>query len=48
MGLTSPEGENFLDYLELRQVPVVSREHLTQHEKIQVVLPSRLDEAHFP
>ena len=28
-------------------VPVVSREHLPQVEKIQVVDPSRLDEAHF-
>ena len=29
------------------QVPVVSREHLPQLEKIQEVLPSRRDEAHF-
>ena len=29
------------------EVPVVSREHLPQLEKIQVVLPSNLDEAHF-
>ena len=28
-------------------VPVVSCEHLPQLEKIQVVLPSRRDEAHF-
>ena len=28
-------------------VPVVSREHLPQHEKIQEVLPSRRDEAHL-
>ena len=28
-------------------VPVVSREHLPQLEKIQEVFPSRLDEAHF-
>ena len=28
-------------------VPVVSREHLPQLEKIQEVLPSRCDEAHF-
>ena len=28
-------------------VPDVSREHLPQLEKIQEVLPSRLDEAHF-
>ena len=28
-------------------VPVVSREHLLQLEKIQEVLPSRRDEAHF-
>ena len=30
------------------EVPVVSREHLPQIEKIQDVLPSRRDEAHFP
>ena len=29
------------------EVPVVSREHLAQLEKIQEVLPSRRDEAHF-
>ena len=29
------------------EVPVVSREHLQQLEKIQVVLPSRRNEAHF-
>ena len=29
------------------KVPVVSREHLPQLEKIQEVLPSRRDEAHF-
>ena len=29
------------------EVPDVSREHLPQLEKIQEVLPSRLDEAHF-
>ena len=29
------------------EVPVVSREHLRQLEKIHVVLPSRRDEAHF-
>ena len=29
------------------EVPVVSREHLPQLEKIQEVLPCRLDEAHF-
>ena len=29
------------------EVPVVSREHLPQLDKIQVVLPSRRDEAHF-
>ena len=28
-------------------VPVVRREHLPQLEKIQEVLPSRRDEAHF-
>ena len=30
------------------EVPVVSLEHLPQLEKIQEVLPSRRDEAHFP
>ena len=30
------------------EVPVVSRKHLPQLEKIQEVLPSRRDEAHFP
>ena len=29
------------------EVPVVSREHLPQLEKIQEILPSRRDEAHF-
>ena len=29
------------------EVPVESREHLPQLEKIQEVLPSRRDEAHF-
>ena len=29
------------------EVPVESREHLLQLEKIQEVLPSRRDEAHF-
>ena len=29
------------------EVPVISREHLLQLEKIQEVLPSRRDEAHF-
>ena len=29
------------------EVPIVSREHLPQLEKIQKVLPSRRDEAHF-
>ena len=29
------------------EVPVVSREHLPQLEKMQEVLPSRPDEAHF-
>ena len=29
------------------EVPVVSRENLPQLEKIQEVLPSRRDEAHF-
>ena len=31
----------------LPEVPVISREHLPQLEKIQEVLPSRRDEAHF-
>ena len=29
------------------EIPVVRREHLPQLEKIQEVLPSRQDEAHF-
>ena len=29
------------------EVPIVSRKHLPQLEKIQEVLPSRRDEAHF-
>ena len=29
------------------EVPVISREHLTQLEKIQEVLPSKRDEAHL-
>ena len=29
------------------EVPVISREHLLQLEKIQEVLPSSRDEAHF-
>ena len=29
------------------EVPIVSREHVPQLEKIQEVLPSRRDEAHF-
>ena len=29
------------------EVPVISREHLPQFEKIQKVLTSRRDEAHF-
>ena len=29
------------------EVPVLSREHLPQLDKIQEVLPSRRDEAHF-
>ena len=32
---------------EVPEVLVVSREHLPQLEKIQEVLPSRRDEAHF-
>ena len=38
----------FLNPLEqVPEVPFVSREHLPQLEKIQEVLPSRRDEAHF-
>ena len=37
--LMPPEG--------VPEVPVVSREHLPQFEKIQEVMPSRRDEAHF-
>ena len=29
------------------EVPIISREHLPKLEKIQEVLPSRRDEAHF-
>ena len=48
-----PESNSHGDWPFLRplervpEVPVVSREHLPQLEKIQVVLPSNLDEAHF-
>ena len=31
----------------VNEVPVVNRENLPQPEKLQVVLPSRRDEAHF-
>ena len=31
----------------VHEVPVVSREHLPQLKKVQVVLPSRRDETHF-
>ena len=41
-GLAFPEATDLVP-----EVPVVSREHLTQLEKIQEVLPSRRDEAHF-
>ena len=41
-------GLAFLEVLErVPEVPVVSREHLPQLEKIQEILPSRRDEAHF-
>ena len=30
------------------EVPIIIQEHLLQLEKIQEVLPSRRDEAHFP
>ena len=48
-----PPSNSYSDWSFLRppiwvpEVPVVSREHLPQLEKIQEVLPSRLDEAHF-
>ena len=41
-GLAFPE-----DPSRVPDVPVVSREHRPQLEKIQEVLPSRIDEAHF-
>ena len=41
-GLAFPEATRAVP-----EVPVVSREHLPQLEKIQEVLPSRRDEAHF-
>ena len=40
-GLAFPPSER------VPEVPVVSREHLPKLEKIQEVLPSRRDEAHF-
>ena len=48
-----PPGNSHGDWPFLRpqervpEVPVVSRDHLLQLEKIQEVLPSRRDEAHF-
>ena len=41
-GLAFPEATKLVP-----EVPVVSREHLPQLEKIQEVLPSRRDEEHF-
>ena len=41
-GLAFPEATRGVP-----EVPIVSREHLPQLEKIQEVLPSRRDEAHF-
>ena len=41
-GLAFPEATRAVP-----EVPVLSREHLLQLEKIQEVLPSRRDEAHF-
>ena len=41
-GLAFPEATE-----PVPEVPIVSREHLPQLEKIQEVLPSRRDEAHF-
>ena len=49
----SPQSNSHGDWSFLRppervpEVPVVSREHLPQLEKIQEVLPSRRDEAHL-
>ena len=49
----SPPSNSHGDWPYLRppervpEVPVVSREHLPQLEKIQEILPSRRDEAHF-
>ena len=49
-----PQSNSHVDWPFLRppervpEVPVVSRERLPQLEKIQEVLPSRRDEAHFP
>ena len=48
-----PPSNSHVDWPFLRppervpEVPDVSREHLSHLEKIQEVLPSRLDEAHF-
>ena len=48
-----PPSNSHVDWPVLRppervtEVPVVSREHLPQLEKIQEFLPSRRDEAHF-
>ena len=42
-GLAFPEATK-----RVPEFPVVSRENLPQLEKIQGVLPSRRDEAHFP
>ena len=48
-----PQSNSHVDWPFLRppervpEVPVVSREHMPQLEKIQEVLPSRCDEAHF-
>ena len=52
-GIPRPPRNSHVDWTFLRsperfpEVPVVSREHLPQLEKIQEVLPSRRDEAHF-
>ena len=43
MGLEFPEATSAGP-----EVPVISREHLPQLEKIQEDLPSRRDEVHFP
>ena len=40
-------GDMIARYMRVPELHVVSREHLPQLEKIQEVLPTRRDEAHF-